>query len=169
VTPTHDHRSDPTLLSQRPQARGVDLLFAIAEGLEAQMGADYEREDEVLTRATPGQSAIYALLWTDAEVNNGGFEQFFFNSSGSLIDEAIEGAELVGASGNASILREAAEVFADGDVPENRETRSRILDELSEESREKLLQFDDRWFDLDRKLERKMLAYVREYPNEFFR
>lgn len=160
---------DPELLISRPRARGFDLLLAIVQGLEAHMGSDYEREGEVLAKATPGQSAVYALWITDGEVNNGGFEQFFFNSSGSVMDEAIAGAELTGAAANAEILREAAEVFSEGDVPENREARWRILDALSDGEYEKLSDLDGRWYDHDRELERRMVAYVRAHPEEFFR
>jgi len=153
----------------RPQARGFDLLSAIVEGLRLQMGTDFERESEVLASATPGQSAVWALWETDGEVNNGGFEQFFFNSAGALIDEAIQGADPIGASANAEILREAAEVFSDGDVPESREARWRILDSMSEEQYEQLSDLDGRWYDRDRLLERRMLAYVKSHPSEFFR
>jgi Domain of unknown function (DUF4375) len=160
---------DPELLISRPPARGFNLLLAIVEGLGVHMGPDYEREAEVLAKASPGQSAVYALWITDGEVNNGGFEQFFFNSSGAVMDEAIEGAELIGAATNAAILREAADVFSDGDVPENRDARSRILDALSEGEYEELGDLADRWYDHDRQLERRMVAYVRAHPEEFFR
>jgi hypothetical protein len=166
---TEARRLDPKLLIQRPQASGFDLLLAIVEGMEARMGADYEREWEVLSRSTRGQSAVYALVLTDGEVNNGGFDQFFFNSSGSVMDEAIDGATLIRASANAGILEEAAEVFSDGDVPEEREARWRILDAMSEDEHEHLSDLDGRWYAHDRELNRKLVAYVKANPEEFFR
>jgi Domain of unknown function (DUF4375) len=53
--------------------------------------------------------------------------------------------------------------------PEDREERWTALDGLSDEQLEKLSALDDRWFALDRELERRMLAYVEANPEEFFR
>jgi Domain of unknown function (DUF4375) len=160
---------DPGLLITRPRARGYDLLLEITTAMEERMGPDLEREAQVVAEATVGQRVVYALLSVDAEVNNGGFEQFFFNSSGALMDEAIEGADRIDAPRHVAILQEAAGVFPDGIVPEDREERWTALDGLSDEQLEKLSALDDRWFALDRELERRMLAYVEANPEEFFR
>jgi hypothetical protein len=166
---TSSGTADAKLLLPRPQARGQPALEAIFDRLFAYAGDTLEGEYEMFAAATRGQRAVYALWIVDGEVNNGGFEQFFFNSSGSVMDEAIDGAELIGASANARILEEAAEVFSDGDVPEDREARWRILDALPDDKLGELGELDDRWFSHDRELNRKLVAYVEANPEEFFR
>jgi Domain of unknown function (DUF4375) len=155
---------------ERPAGGGRDLIVAIVEGLERHMGEDYEREAEVLRSAARGQRAIYALEWTTREVNNGGWHQFFWNSSGALTDEAIAGARLIGAGENATILREAAAVYPRGEVPEDRAERQRIVDSLSEAEIERVFgPLERRWYARDLELERLMVAYVEAHPDEFFR
>ena len=50
----------------------------------------------------------------ESEVLNGGFFQFFFNSTGMLADEAVVGAHRIGAEDVASIIRAALNIFPDG-------------------------------------------------------
>jgi hypothetical protein len=164
-----ENGSERDLRIERPAGEGVDLLHAIVTGLESQMGEDLAQEAEVLDDATRGQAAIYALWVVDGEVNNGGFEQFFFNSSGALMDEAIAGADLVGARAQGRILRQAASVYPGGDVPEDREERDRILQSLAASAERTLGSLDGRWYAGDRELERRMVAYVEAHPDEFFR
>jgi hypothetical protein len=165
-----ENGSERDLRIERPAAEGVDLLQAIVTGLESQMGDDLENEADVLGVATPGQRAVYALDWTTLEVNNGGWHQFFWNSSGALADEAIAGAELIGAHENAAILRQAAAVFPRGRVPEDRAERQRILDSLSDaETEDAFGPLEERWYARDPELERLMVAYVEAHPDEFFR
>jgi hypothetical protein len=38
--------------------------------------------DQRFRLLTPGQRALYALLWARSEVDNGGFEQYLHNSTG---------------------------------------------------------------------------------------
>jgi hypothetical protein len=165
-----DGESKRDLRVERPTAQGYDLLHAIVDGLSAEMGGeDLPDEEDVLAEASPGQRAIYALTAADGEVNNGGFEQFFFNSSGALMHEAIEGAELIGASQQAEILRKAATIYPEGTVPKDRAERDRILQAVPGAELERVLgPLNDRWYAGDRALERLMVAYVEAHPDEFF-
>ena len=164
------NRAGRDLRIERPAGDQRDLIEAIVSGLQSHMGEDLEDEAAVLRRATRGQRAIYALDWTTLEVNNGGWHQFFWNSSGSLTDEAIAGAELIGARENAAILREATAVFPRGQVPEDRSARQRALDSLLEAEVERVFRpLEVRWYARDRQLERVMVAYVESNPDEFFR
>jgi Domain of unknown function (DUF4375) len=132
-------------------------------------GEDLPDENEVLDKATPGQRAIYSLVVADGEVNNGGFAQFFSNSSGALTCEAVNGAELIRATEQREILLEAAALFPDGAVPVDRDERNKELDELLSEAERTLSSLDGRWYEADRELERRLVAYVEEHPDEFFR
>lgn len=55
----------------------------------------------------PGVRAVYATFLVDAEVNNGGFNQFFYNPHGVLAGVALAGYELLGAEEYAEIMRSA--------------------------------------------------------------
>jgi hypothetical protein len=63
----------------------------------------------------------------EAEVNNGGFHQYFNNSSGDNTAEAIEALEIIGASAAANLLRQAAAMFPGNIPPKDRAQRLEIL------------------------------------------
>jgi hypothetical protein len=50
-------------------------------------------------------------LRVDAEVNNGGFNQFFFNPAGQHAGDALAGYELLGAEDYAVVMRAAIATF----------------------------------------------------------
>jgi hypothetical protein len=72
-------------------------LLRIAEALQAIQEADW----------TPAQRA-FALVWElEAEVNNGGFHQYFFNSSGTHGPDVAALLDTIGASHCAELARQA--------------------------------------------------------------
>jgi hypothetical protein len=67
----------------------------------------------------------------EAEVNNGGFDQFFYNSTGDNTVETIQALEAIGAVTMADILRRAAAKFPGGMPPKDRLARQEILLQIS--------------------------------------
>jgi hypothetical protein len=59
----------------------------------------------------PGVRAIYTTWLVDAEVNAGGFHQYFFNSSGQYAGDALAAYELLGAEEYAAIMRSAIATY----------------------------------------------------------
>jgi hypothetical protein len=86
-----------------------DLARLVRDGLAEALG--WPRST---SRGTDGQRAAYQLTVLEDEVNNGGFQQYFDNSSGS-ITEAIAGARLVGALEYTRLIAEAGR-RRDGDL-----------------------------------------------------
>lgn len=162
---------DPDLRIEHPAGNQRDhLIVAIVDTIDKEIRGDFRNWRTVLRAATPGQRAVYALDYTTLEVNNGGWHQFFWNSSGALTDEAIQGAALIGAREHAAILREAAAVYPRGEVPEDRAKRQQILESLSDAETEEVFgPLEDRWYARDRELQRLMVAYIEAHPDEFFR
>lgn len=66
---------------------------------------------ERVRRLSPGQRMVWGTLILDGEVNNGGFNQFFFNASGQYAVEAIDGFRLLGADEHAILVEEAIALF----------------------------------------------------------
>jgi hypothetical protein len=57
-----------------------------------------------------------------AEVHNGGFLQLFWNNTGVLVSEAVEGFAIIGMPNTADIVREAAQLLGDP-YPRDRDER----------------------------------------------
>lgn len=68
-------------------------------------------EADVVAHLAAGVRAIYATFIVDAEVNNGGFNQFFYNPHGVLAGEALRGYELLGAEDYADVMRAAIATY----------------------------------------------------------
>lgn len=83
--------------------------------------------DGFRTLSEPEQ-AYYALTLFQNEVNNGGFHQFFFNSSGSYYDSIETGLVSFDEPQLLELLHQAKQiVFPDIDVPADIETRRKLL------------------------------------------
>jgi hypothetical protein len=83
------------------------------------------------------EKKYFAVCSLNGEVHNGGFQQFFYNSSGALYGNAIAGLEEMGASESLLLLQRAKQVFFDfADVPLDTGSRRRLLDGNSSHSRE---------------------------------
>lgn len=72
---------------------------------------------------------ILSALNCDGEVCNGGFRQFFRNSTGVLAPEAVEGFELLGFPDCAKALRDAMSLFGD-EYTRDRSERHILIEEL---------------------------------------
>jgi len=122
-----------------------------------------------LEAATPGQRALFSIVWLESEVNNGGFDQLFWNSTGVVWAEALRGFELIGATRHLELLRKAAAKMPGGAVPGDQSERQEVVDGLPEGSFGELT---DAFFELgdspDHAPTRLLAAYIRANPAEFF-
>jgi Domain of unknown function (DUF4375) len=66
---------------------------------------------ETFDSVPPAVGLIYAVHWCDAEVCNGGFRQFFGNSTGVLAPEAVRGFQAIGQDGMANIVVSAMDLL----------------------------------------------------------
>jgi hypothetical protein len=149
-----------------------ELVDAVIDRIGEAVPSPFENKAPLLA-ATPGQRAVYALAALDAEVNNGGFHQFFFNPTGALAREALGGARLLGLDEHAAIIEEAFSVFPDGEVPEDFDERISLHRELSDESSDRIDSCDERWYELgdrpDDAFDKALANYIRSHPEDFFR
>jgi Domain of unknown function (DUF4375) len=69
---------------------------------------------------------LFASYWTYAEVCNGGFSQFFHNSTGIVAPEALRGFRAIGQVGVANVVERAMSYF--GRIyPRDRAERQRLM------------------------------------------
>jgi hypothetical protein len=106
-----------------------EYVFAFAVVLAATVGADVTigaQENEMSK-----QEIVDLVEILEMEVNNGGFDQFFFNSSGDKTADTIDALEAIGAQYTAKIVRSAASKFPGGMPSVNREERQEQLEVVS--------------------------------------
>ena len=89
-----------------------------------------EMLDAGLKLATRGQTALYAVWWTQSEVRNGGFYQYFDNPTGIVVEYARDGFKYIGANDLASVVERAMSRFPKGHPPLEQAVRRRALQKL---------------------------------------
>lgn len=108
----------------------------------------------------PFEKGHVGVFWVIGEVMNGGFDQFFGNSSGDLATYALSGLEAAGATDTHAILTEAMSLIPNGWC-EDRSERCRRMADVSEHLFDAVT---DRLVDFPEDAERMSLQLlVREY------
>jgi len=88
-----------------------NLLQVVFDNLYEKLPDDYEKEYETVMTWNKSRQAIYMIWALEAEVNNGGYNQFYFNSSGQFYKNLPEALRLVGANGFADLTQRANDLF----------------------------------------------------------
>jgi hypothetical protein len=92
-------------MSNDPEYDAYESLIDFVYESEAGAGARYDS-------LTGGQRMLWATLLLEGEVNNGGFNQYFFNTQGEFLADAIRGFEVFGAREHGTLARQAREAYA---------------------------------------------------------
>lgn len=100
----------------------------------------------------------------EQEVNNGGFSQFLYNSSGEFANEIVDAFTKIGALKTAEICKRALGVF-NGVVPADAEEREKFLDDL--ECDDMLNECDNDFYNYEDNLEALNYAFIMQH-REFF-
>jgi hypothetical protein len=125
---------------------------------------------QVLEQLPVGIRTIFATWAVDAEVCNGGFNQFFYNRDPALAGQALAAYELLGAEDYADVMRAAIatwEVERDGLA---RFHDAGTLEAFSESYRHtELGAIDQRYYALADRIYTFWSAFVRDRPELFRR
>jgi hypothetical protein len=101
----------------------LDDEFKRALDREAEVGfAGLSHRDQLL----------YTIWWLEADVNNGGFDQYYFNAGGDHACLAPGMLRAIGADHMAAIVESANAIFGTNGPPSNRDERQDTLSALTE-------------------------------------
>ena len=81
---------------------------------------------EDMSALSEAERIFYITQTLEMEVNNGGFSQFFFNSSGDFANEVVSAFEKIGATKTAEICKTAVSIYGES-VPLDRDERESLL------------------------------------------
>jgi hypothetical protein len=111
---------------------------------------------------------LFSSIWAvESEVNNGGFSQYFLNSSAETAPFVAEALDTIGAPRTAAICRRAIEIaFPDGLPPAPREISSAAA-EFSDEILTELDVIDREFFAYPHDLTDLLFTYVSRHPQDF--
>lgn len=105
---------------------------------------------------------VYHLIWElEAEVNNGGFAQYFANSSGDYAIHVVAALRAIGANAAADIAQRAiAIVFGSLPPPMDREQREATLARIAPSQQEDLNACDNAFFKYPDNLTNLLYDYI---------
>jgi hypothetical protein len=101
-------------------------------------------------KSPPVARTLFAAHWCQSEVLNGGFGQFFGNSTGVLAPEAAVAFDSIGMHRAAQLVKNAMEWFGP-QYPRDRGSREELLEryfDTSPEGEDPFKAIDDAFFDL---------------------
>ena len=75
-----------------------ELLEKVWSNISSKLSKDPEKEYESLLKLSKSEQAIYIIWNLEAEINNGGFNQYYFNSSGQFADLTPDALKLIKAN-----------------------------------------------------------------------
>lgn len=117
-----------------------DFIIALLEHIQEK--SQYGDEMSVLSNP---ERVFYITQTLEIEVNNGGFSQFFYNSSVDFTNELIGAFSEIGAWATVAICQKAIAVF-DREIPVDRDAREEMLDELERDEIDEILDECDKAF-----------------------
>jgi hypothetical protein len=111
---------------------------------------------------------VFSAIWElEAEVNNGGFSQYFLNNSAESAHFVAEALDIIGAPRTASILRRAIKIAFPNGLPTSIKVIQSAAADFSDETLEKLEPLDQEFFSYPHNLTDLLFAYVCRHPEEF--
>ena len=144
----------------------IDEVLAKEDGTEFAIALSelvfprYDRDG--FAALTPAEQVAYCVDALEREVNNGGFDQFFWNSSGDTAHETVQALRTIGASQAAAMVQEAIAAFPGARAPADRSERERVMEKMGEAPRQKWFELDGRFYEYPDDLTTLMRGYVQE-------
>jgi len=146
-----------------------NLLQVVFDNLSEKQPTDYEKEYETVMSWNKSRQAIYMIWALEAEVNNGGYNQFYFNSSGQFYKHLADALKLVGANKFADLTKRANETF-EKENPKITQHQDGTLEGFSKSYDDNPLnKYDDEFYDLYKteNLQQIQVDFIRKNKKEF--
>ncbi len=134
---------------------------------------EYKPYDETAdwTALSTGQMAVYALWLIESSVQQEGFHGFLWNRSGFHLQEAVQGAQVVGAIRYVRIFESAVSEFPCNRVAIHATERRKLLQMSGASGEARLSRLDDEFYELLRgrpTLHDYCVRHISARPEEFF-
>jgi hypothetical protein len=145
-----------------------DVELAILDLIDCRVESSGTSEREVLNILPVGFRTVHATWLVEAEVNNGGFNQYFWNSGGEFAEDAVQGFDLMGVPALARLTERAIAIRA-RDAARMAAFKQRDTIEAFSESYEgnPLNELDEEFYNLEDGLSQARVRFIRKNPELF--
>jgi hypothetical protein len=144
----------------------IDNIFSKIDTIDA-----YEEQYRIIKSLSMGRQAIFATWVLEAEVNNGGFNQYFYNfsSSGQYAEEARDGFRLINAIKHSDLTQRAMDIILK-DAKRLSKFKDGTLKSFSESYENNPLNtLDTEFYTLNKTedISKLRIKYIRDHISEF--
>jgi hypothetical protein len=143
------------------QPDDLDIIFALQERITRKW------EDFGFDNLMEPEKVFLRVEAAEREVNNGGFDQYFFNCEDGEIRDADRAFEAIGAKHTAGIVRKASSVFPAGKPPSDRSERQKMLLEFGPKEEAALEKLDEEFYEYQDNIGELLIEYVRRHKDQF--
>ncbi|MGC4064783.1 MAG: DMP19 family protein [Polyangiaceae bacterium] len=156
---------NPEILRSVPDADVEQAIIDFIEDRTKLAGGDTR---QALDALSDGFRAVYATWWVEAEVNNGGFNQYFWNASGAFACDAVAGFDRIGLPQLARLM-ERAIAIRNEDAHEIGRFKDRGTLEAFSESYEnnRLNDLDQEFYALEADVSAARIRFIRDNAELF--
>lgn len=157
----------PDILATIPDEK---LVWAILDYVWLKVGDNYADIDKIVSGMSVGIQAFYYINMLQGEVYNGGYNQYFFNSSGAYANKTLEAFKLIGAIELQQNLEKAISIhLKEQDDPKLRSLYDEHTLESFLESYKytTLNECDEEFYALEETLSEYCIRFVRAHPDLF--
>ncbi|TVZ47482.1 DMP19 family protein [Olleya sp. Hel_I_94] len=127
---------------------------------------DKSKDDKDFESLNSIEKNILYIEMLEGQVNNGGFDQFFFNSSGEYAHETLIALEEIKAPKMAEILNRAIRAFPTSPIPKDEEQRREYMEDVPENISETWDKLDDEFYKYPENLAGLVIEYVKANKEE---
>lgn len=120
-----------------------------------------------MEKLTEPQKTFYFNQYLEKEINNGGFNQYFYNSSGDFAHQTIISLRQINANKTADILQLAIDQFPNSTVPKEHSVRQEILEKIEVEANETWEQLDKRFLEYEDNLYDLNIEFIKQKRSSF--
>lgn len=141
-----------------------DFVWEILEPIN--IATTQRSEIGLSKKLSKGQKTLYFFWYLDAEVDNGGFIQFYHNQTDHYLPSIIEGLEFLGDTKMLNLINKAEELYQQKKSLFQKATTMEAFSKLYEKIPE-FSEFDEKYAKLHDKTISLIEKYIRENPKEF--
>jgi len=120
-----------------------------------------------IDKLTDPQKNFYFNQCLEREINNGGFDQFFHNSSGAFSQETILSLKELGAFRTALILEKAVSQFPNSIVPKDQTERQNSMELVEETACDVWNELDTNFYEYEDNLSALNIEYIKKNRSFF--
>lgn len=151
----------PLQLREAATVNKNEILIYLSESAATKIGKE-EFDEQSLPQK------VFTAIWeVEAEVNNGGFSQYFSNTSAESASFVVNALTTIGAPKTAEICGRAIVTAFPGGLPQTVEAIRSIAADFSEDILAKLDPLDEEFFSYPHNLTDLLFAYVTAHRDEF--